>query len=212
MVKNGIARCFLEHQQAIYTKEYYLKDVESAAVSSSDAICSTICRVFRPSRVIDVGCGTGALLAAFARRQVEILGLEYSEAGRELARQKGVPTVAFDLRRCAASPSNRFGGFDVATCMEVAEHVPGSFADELVGLLTRLAPVVVFTAAPPNSGGTDHVNEQPREYWIAKFGQRRFEYQTELVHQWRTEWQRLPVAGWYCSNLFIFTRATRANH
>ena len=47
---------------AIYNAEYYARDVEGPAVESAGPISNSIMSHFRPKSVIDVGCGTGALL------------------------------------------------------------------------------------------------------------------------------------------------------
>ena len=39
--------------------------------------------------------------------------------------------------------------FDLALCLEVAEHLPAKAADAFVASLVELAPVVVFSAAMP---------------------------------------------------------------
>jgi len=53
-----------------------------------------------------------------------------------------------------------FTAFDLAVSMEVAEHLPEQVSEPYIDLLTRLSRVVVFTAARPGLGGSDHVNEQ----------------------------------------------------
>jgi SAM-dependent methyltransferase len=64
-------------------------------------------------------------------------------------------------------PMNRT--FDLAVCLEVAEHLPESRADGFVANLTSLAPCVMFSAAVPGQGGTHHVNEQYLPYWVELF-------------------------------------------
>jgi hypothetical protein len=56
--------------------------------------------------------------------------------------------------------------------MEVAEHLKESRAAGLVEDLTKLADVILFSAAIPGQGGTDHVNEQFLSYWTALFAAR----------------------------------------
>ena len=42
-------------------------------------------------------------------------------------------------------------------------------AEIFVQSLCNTAPIVIFSAAHPGQGGTNHVNEQPFEYWAEKF-------------------------------------------
>jgi hypothetical protein len=68
-----------------------------------------------------------------------------------------------------------------------------------------LSQVIIFTAAPPGQGGTNHVNEQPPSYWISKFQERGFKYAEELSQRWRESWEAEDnVESWYQKNLMIF--------
>jgi hypothetical protein len=49
---------------AIYNREYFQRDIEDAAVRSAGPIASSVLSKWKPSSVVDVGCGTGALLEA----------------------------------------------------------------------------------------------------------------------------------------------------
>ena len=51
--------------------------------------------------------------------------------------------------------------YELAVCLEVAEHLNESSADNLILQLTNLANRVLFSAAIPGQGGLHHVNEQP---------------------------------------------------
>lgn len=188
----------------IYDAEFYEQSVERAAVRSAVRIAGTVVAELKPSLVIDVGCGTGALLEALRDKGCRVHGLEYAEAALEYCRGRGLDVRKFDLER------DDFGSdetFDVAISLEVAEHLPGCAADRYIDLLVRLSPVVVFTAAPPGQGGTDHVNEQPSSYWTSKFHHRGFEYAEEQSRLWRERWRIAgDVEGWYYENLMIFKR------
>ena len=46
--------------------------------------------------------------------------------------------------------------YDLAVSLEVGEHLEASLAGGLVDSLTRLAPVVLFSAAIPGQSGTHH--------------------------------------------------------
>jgi len=66
---------------------------------------------------------------------------------------------------------------------------------------------VVFSAARPGQGGSDHVNEQPPEYWITRFEQNGFVCDHERTERWRAAWAKRGVRWWYCQNLLVFVRA-----
>jgi SAM-dependent methyltransferase len=188
----------------IYDSDYYQREVEGPAARSAGRIANSIFNEFKATRVVDVGCGTGALLEALRDRGCEVFGLEYAEAALRYCRARRLDVAKFDLETNAFSDNRTF---DVAVSMEVAEHLPETVADRYVDLLTRLSRVVVFTAAPPGQGGADHVNEQPPSYWITKFRRRGFEHAEDLSQRWRESWKAAgDVESWYYKNLMIFRR------
>lgn len=192
----------------LYDSEYYDRDVEGAAIRSRATIAHSILEEFNAKNVIDVGCGTGALLEELRNRGCEVFGLEYSDAGLEYCRKRRLDVMKFDLTGNVFDDKRTF---DVAVSMEVAEHLPETASGKFVGLLTRLSPIVVFTAAPPGQGGVDHINEQPPSYWIDKFRQRGFDHVEEISQRWREAWKNAgDVESFYHRNLMIF-RQSKAN-
>ena len=189
----------------LYNGEYY-SYVDAEASRSAPVIVDSIVSQFAASRIVDVGCGTGALLAEFRSRGVAGVGLEYSQAALEICRKRQLEVYPFNIE---SHRPIELGGLDVAICFEVAEHLAAAFADPLVDLLVHLAPRVIFTAATPGQGGgADHVNEQPHEYWIAKFAERGYPLRQPLSEQWRRDWHQRNVAGFYAKNVMIFERAS----
>jgi SAM-dependent methyltransferase len=197
----------LVRHDRIYNSDYYESTVEGPALRSARTIANSILSDFKAARIIDVGCGTGALLEALHDRGCEVFGLEYSEAALKYCRSRRLCVAKFDLERDVFDYNRTF---DVVVSMEVAEHLPEVVAVRYVELLTRLSRVVIFTAATPGQGGTDHVNEQPPSYWISKFQQRGFKHAEELTQRWRESWKAAgDVEGWYYQNLMIFRQCNR---
>lgn len=194
-------------REDLYSDEYYVY-VDAESSRSAPTIVESVISRFSPKRVIDVGCGSGALLAEFRRGGVSAIGLEYSEAALNICRRRGLDVQRFNIE---AEHKLDFGAFDVAICFEVAEHLSAEFADPLVSLLVRFAPLVIFTAAVPGQGGgADHINEQPHEYWIAKFEQRGYRLLRDLSEHWRQRWRQAQVAGFYSNNVMIFQKESQS--
>jgi SAM-dependent methyltransferase len=193
----------------IYDADYYERTVAGPAAESAQTIAASIVSGFAPKVVFDVGCGTGALLAALARQGCTVFGVEYSKAALAYCHGLGLDVTRFDIENDPYDDSRRF---DVAVSIEVAEHLPDPSADRYVDLLARADRAVVFTAATPGQGGNDHVNEQPPEYWVAKFRVRGFHLDEGLTNAWRDRWSRSGcVREWYYRNLMVFRRAGDGN-
>lgn len=188
----------------LYSPKYYQTLVEPYAQRSVPQMARSIAETFHPASVIDVGCGSGALLVALRKLGVRrLLGLDSSEAGLDIARARGLDVRKFDITADGWTGGERF---DVAVSMETAEHLPKNSADRYVALLCSLAPVVIFTAAHPGQGGIGHLNERPREYWIELFNEHGFRLEEKTASDWQTAWAAAGVANFYTRNLMIFKK------
>ena len=127
--------------------------------------------LLRPRSVVDVGCGTGTWLKAFEEHGVsDFFGVDGEAREPDGAQIPRIVSSLADLR----SGVNLDRRFDLAVSLEVAEHLPEESALDFVQSLTRLASVVMFSAAIPHQGGIEHVNVQWPEYWQELFGQSNF--------------------------------------
>jgi SAM-dependent methyltransferase len=205
LVKRGmywIRRRYATHDE-LYDAPYF-SGVDKHAVQSAAAIADSIVGDFAPARVVDVGCGTGALLAELQSRGVDASGLEYAQAALDYCHARGLSVRRVDLEGPVGL--DVIGRCDVTVSQEVAEHLPARVAGQLVELLCQAGHAVVFGAARPGQGGSDHVNEQPPEYWIRRFEQHGFVCDDERTERWRAAWTERGARWWYCQNLLVFVR------
>ena len=99
------------------------------------------------SMVVDVGCGTGANLAALAG-DYDCVGIDSSREAIELARCR-FPGLSLPLRASArGSRRGDAGAPGLILLMDVLEHVPDDFAF-LSGLLAASAPGTDFLVTVP---------------------------------------------------------------
>ena len=107
--------------------------------------------------------------------------------------------TAFDLKK----PIQIDRRFDLVVSLEVAEHLPKDCAKTFVHSLTKLGPVILFSAPIPFQGGTAHLNEQWPDYWANYFKNNGYEA-IDCVR--KKVWQDDQVEWWYAQNMLIFAR------
>jgi SAM-dependent methyltransferase len=73
----------------------------------------------RPRRVLDVGCNAGLHALEWARRGVEVVGIDSAPVAIELARQRAVgdPRLRFEVSDLADPDLTRLGTFDLVTVL-----------------------------------------------------------------------------------------------
>jgi len=102
----------------------------SGADSASDfkllrpVVFSLLPEVGRNARLLDVGCGNGYWAGQIARRGFQVVGIDPSRTGIELARAT-FPGVRFEALDAAGDLCERLGEgpFDFITSLEVVEHL-----------------------------------------------------------------------------------------
>ncbi len=188
-----------------YTESFYAGGAEASARSASRVVAHALELLAPgPASVVDVGCGLGTWLEAFAAAGVEtILGIDGDHVDPEKLRIPPERFLAADLARPLRMPLPGIlpRRFDLAVSLEVAEHLEPTCAASFVETLTSLAPAVLFSAAVPRQGGTCHRNEQWPEYWAALFAARG--YATVDCIRPRI-WDDAEVAYYYAQNILLF--------
>ena len=103
-------------------------------------------------------------------------------------------------------PPNKY---DLAICLEMAEHVSEGQSAHIVDILTQAADVVYFSGATPFSGGVHHVNERWQTYWINKFKKRGF----KVIDCLRPRlWYEKQCCYFYAQESFVFVREDKLSN
>lgn len=182
-----------------YNETFFDKLVHGAH-SSARAVMPVVLDLVPASSVVDFGCGQGAWLKACLENGIEtVLGLDGDYVNRDKLLVDREQFRAFDLTRTVRLDRR----FDLALCLEVAEHLPARSAPVLVESLAAAAPVVLFSAALPRQGGVHHINEQWPTYWehlFAAHGMRKYDVIRPLI------WHDHSIDWWYRQNLYLFTK------
>ena len=184
------------HVRPLYDDAFF-NSTTPGSLAAAKVIVPLLIEFVEPRSVVDIGCGRGAWLKVFAEHGVERLcGIDGSS--RDLTfLGEGVRFIEANLGSDFIIP----GVYDLAVCVEVAEHLPAARSRYLVEQLTAAAPLVAFSAAIPSQGGLGHINEQWPSYWCNLFEEQGFKLVDPIRPLIRND---ASVPWWYRQNLMLF--------
>ena len=167
------------------------------AYRSARIILPSVVGLIGPSSVVDVGCGVGAWLRVCSDLGISVIrGIDGDYVPRNLLQIPEMQFSAVELH----SKWPELGQFDLALCLETAEHLDPEAAEGLIANLASVSQVIVFSAAIPFQGGDDHRNEQWPDYWVAKFTKHGYVsidcIRPSIADESSVEW-------WYRQNIFV---------
>jgi SAM-dependent methyltransferase len=165
--------------------------LEGAAATLSAAFSNKI-----PGSLLDVGCGAGMWLRAAADLGIaDVFGVDGIIVKDELLRFPKYKIRQIDL----IAPFDLGRRFEVAICLEVAEHLPESAVESLISSIVAHSDVVLFSAACPSQPGQHHVNCQWPAYWQKLFNRHGFTCEDSV--RWHV-WEDQRIEPWYRQNIF----------
>jgi SAM-dependent methyltransferase len=155
-------------------------------------------RLLTINSVLDLGCGIGTWMeVALKKPERTVLGVEVDAfAPQDLL----VPAETI-INASIGRPLDLHRRFDLVLCLETAEHIEQEFAAEIVSNCVRHSGIILFSAAVPGQGGTNHINEQPPEYWQCLFHQAGYDV-VDLLRP--AIWCDVGVPAWYKQNMLLF--------
>lgn len=185
----------------IYYNDSFYKSQKSGSHASAQIIVAYIITKFGRyiKTVVDYGCGSGAWLNVFEHYGREIKGFDFGQGVKENLFISQDKYERMDL----TSDWNKEREYDLALCLEVAEHIPENHSTKLIEILVSSAPLILFSAAIPGQGGVNHINEQYPSYWIKKF----IDYDYSCFDIIRPKfWYNKHIEYWYRQNCLIFKK------
>lgn len=185
-----------------YPEDFY-KTIQKGSRQSAREVVPLVLELFQPKSVIEIGCGVGCWLSVFRECGIEdTVGVDGDWVDSKMLEIPQEQFLSFDLKK----PFRMDREFDLVVSLEVAEHLPRHCAEIFVDSLTRLGPIVLFSAAIPSQGGTNHVNEQWPEYWVRYFQ----EHNYQAIDCIRKHiWENNNVEWWYAQNILMFAKSDR---
>lgn len=188
-----------------YNEDFY-KTQQMGSKRSAKVIVPLILELVHPKSVLDVGCGVGTWLSVFRENAVDdIWGVDGDWIDKKMLQIPKERFKPIDLKESFSLDRE----FDLVVSVEVAEHLPSESIDKYIDSLIRHAPVILFSAAIPSQGGTDHINEQWPDYWVKHFQKRDYIVCDPIRN---IIWQNENVEFWYAQNILIFVNKNLLNN
>ena len=167
-------------------------------------VLSFLFSYYHPKSVADIGCGYGLWVKA-----CQSLGIQEVQGFDELDAPSS-DSVVIPRWYKKVDMSNPFQSgkkYDLVISTEVAEHIRLEAAEIFIQNLCNASDIVLFSAALPNQGGIDHVNENWVEYWFNIF--RSLDYKCFDI--FRTPlWNDQRIAYFYRQNLLLYVKENKS--
>ena len=156
--------------------------------------------MFEVHSVVDFGSGICTWLSAAQDLGVEdCLGIDGEWVDLSML---AIPKAQF-LERNLHEVIQLERKFDLAICLEVAEHLRPEKAEVLIDNIVNHSDVVLWSAAIDGQGGQNHINERPPQYWDELFRSRGYDCDDSLRSMF---WQNEKVEWWYRQNILIYKK------
>jgi 2-polyprenyl-3-methyl-5-hydroxy-6-metoxy-1,4-benzoquinol methylase len=159
---------------------------------NSSIILSNIFKIININSAIDIGCCKGSWLLGLKKLGVqELYGVDGDWNDKTSVCEIINPENYYecDLDKTIFKLNKKF---DLAICLEVAEHI-NNF-NNVISTLVGLSDVILFSAAIPNQGGQNHVNEQWPSYWKKLFNEQNYEF-LDIIRPYI--WDDKRIFKWY---------------
>jgi SAM-dependent methyltransferase len=116
--------------------------------------------VFQPARVLDLGCGPGALMHLLWELGVDVEGVDFAESSRHIA----TPAVRdrITIGSVTDTTLKPAGAYDLVICREVLEHLTVLQVKQAVANMVRMTSryIYVTTRFHPNPADLLDFNQQ----------------------------------------------------
>ncbi|PCJ59666.1 MAG: hypothetical protein COA79_09690 [Planctomycetota bacterium] len=189
-------------EESVYDDEFYGSQ-QDGSYDSAKIIMKYLSGKLPITSIVDIGCGRGGWLKAGQENgATRIVGYDgpWVDSKKLLSSQIEFKTQKLD------EEFKIEGQFDLAICLEVAEHLEEGRGLNLVKNLCSCADVILFGAAVKGQGGNHHINERLQSYWAKAFKSNGFKYLDVIRPKF---WGNADVVWWYKQNSLLYIQENR---
>jgi len=180
----------------------YIHTTELHNTKAAREVIPFIMELLHPRSIIDVGCGIGTWLKVFEEHGIsDYLGIDGDYIDIELLHIDRHKFITQNLE----NPAHLERRFDLVVSLEVAEHIAEQSSDKFVDFLVSLGDIILFSAAIPDQGGQNHLNEQWPLYWQEKFRDHGYHFCDILRSRF---WDDEDIDWWYRQNMFLVVNSS----
>jgi SAM-dependent methyltransferase len=180
-----------------YDRQFF-DERTAGSLRSASRILPRVLELIPAQSGLDVGCGVGTWVKAMLDLGVkDCIGVDGDYVAADDLLMSSNQFRSMDLKN--PTPLNK--RFDLVMSLEVAEHLPIEVAEPFVHFLISHGDVILFSAATPLQGGTDHRNEQWPSYWAKLFAQHGYFAIDCLRLSFFNDDQ---VDWWYAQNMILY--------
>lgn len=152
----------------------------------------------------DVGCGNGYMISNLHKYGRKVWGVDAAENFEQYVDKP----VRKYVKKVDLTQDVGLDTADAALCFEVAEHIDKRYADVLIkNIVSTKAQTILFTAARPGQEGTHHINLQPKNYWLNKFGKYGYCLDAALTEKFKDDLSKtIETTTWYLDNIMVLQK------
>lgn len=178
----------------MYSDSFFAAET-AVALRSAHAALPHVFKLVPHASVIDIGCGTGGWAYVAQHLGSVAIGVDHN-----VPDDLKLPVKMLDCDLTYGYPCT---GFDLAICLEVAEHLEPRSGPDLVAGLCGANYSVLFSGATPGQPGVGHINCRPHAYWHLLFAQHGFVPDDRFDISSLTD-----VEDFYRRNCFLYRRVS----
>ncbi|EET47777.1 methyltransferase domain-containing protein [Thalassobium sp. R2A62] len=183
-----------------YTEMFEAHDEQrDQRLRNGEYLADILWNYVQPKSVIDLGCGLGFFLKACEAKGASVHGVDGDWVEPLKPEIDKDNYTIHDLN----TPFSADKRYDMASSIEVAEHLIPERSEAFVAELCALSDVVLFSAGIPGQGGSGHINLRWQDAWARMFAEHGYNTYDPV---------RRKMAGhndafyWFTQNTLLFAK------